>query len=78
MHDQVTNVPMIICDRRAGSAAQGESQDLMSLMDVGPTLLEAAGIEIPTRLEGRSLEAYLKGGKPHPETLCIARTISRS
>ena len=78
MYDQVTNVPMIICDRRAGSAAQGESQDLMSLMDVGPTLLEAAGIEIPTRLEGRSLEAYLKGGKPHPETLCIARTISRS
>ncbi len=66
MYDQVTNVAMIICDRRAGSAAQGESQDLMSLMDVGPTLLEAAGIEIPTRLEGRSIEAYLKEGQTTP------------
>jgi len=33
---------------------------LVSLMDLGPTILEAAGVETPTYLEGRSLMPYLK------------------
>jgi arylsulfatase A-like enzyme len=35
--------------------------DLVSLMDVGPTVLEVAGISIPTYFEGRSLMPYLRG-----------------
>jgi len=33
--------------------------ELVSLMDVGPTVLEAAGLPIPTYFEGRSLMPYL-------------------
>ena len=30
-------------------------------MEVGPTLLEAAGIEVPSYMEGRSLRPYIEG-----------------
>jgi arylsulfatase A-like enzyme len=33
--------------------------DLVSLIDLGPTILTAAGIEVPTYLEGRTLLPYL-------------------
>ena len=66
MYDPVTNVPMIICDRRAGGGRTGVCDDLASLMDVGSTVLEAAGLEVPTRLEGRSLQPYLDGAEVEP------------
>ena len=64
MYDQIVHVPLIICDRRAargGSGAGASVGDLVSLMDLGPTVLEAAGIEPPTYLEGRSLLPYAEG-----------------
>ncbi|MBO2944376.1 sulfatase-like hydrolase/transferase [Paenibacillus sp. F411] len=36
-------------------------EKLVSLMDVGPTLLEAAGVAVPSYLEGRSLLGLLEG-----------------
>lgn len=57
MYDQVTNVPLIV--RYPGLARQGQRVDgLVSLMDIGPTVLEAAGIDVPTYMEGRSLLPY--------------------
>ncbi len=39
----------------------------VSTMDIGPTVLEAAGISIPEEFEGRSLATYLRGGaRPGP------------
>lgn len=49
----------------AGGAAPGRSVDaLVSLADVGPTLLEAAGLNVPTGLSGRSLGGWLQGAPP--------------
>ena len=58
MYDPIVHVPLIVWDGRRG-AAPGRVDELVSLMDVGPTLLEAAGIEVPSYLEGRSLRGYL-------------------
>jgi arylsulfatase len=58
MYDPIVHVPMII----KSSSQTSETQDiheLVSLMDIGPTILEAAGIDIPTYLEGQSLLPYL-------------------
>ncbi len=63
MYDQIVHIPLIIGDRRTdrGSAVGGQSvSDLVSLMDLGPTVLEAAGIPVPTYMEGRSLLPYLQ------------------
>ena len=35
---------------------------LIELVDLAPTLLEAAGLEIPNRMQGKSLLSLLKGG----------------
>jgi arylsulfatase len=58
MYDPIVHIPLII--RHPGSVgAPGEVTDLVSLMDLGPTILDAAGIDVPTNLEGRSLLPYL-------------------
>ena len=59
MYDAVVHVPMIVC--HPGVVEKGDNDKLVSLMDIGPTILEAAGIEVPTYLEGRSLMPVLKG-----------------
>ncbi|MBT4979545.1 MAG: sulfatase-like hydrolase/transferase [Gemmatimonadetes bacterium] len=57
MYDPVVHVPLIV--RYPGAA--GRVDDLVSLMDLGPTIMEAAGVEIPDYCEGRSLGPYLRG-----------------
>ena len=46
--------------------------DLVSLMDLGPTVLEAAGVPVPDYLEGGSLMPYLKGEPPEPREFVCA------
>ncbi|MBI2950053.1 MAG: sulfatase [Verrucomicrobia bacterium] len=40
------------------------NQDLVSNLDFGETFLEAAGVEIPSEMQGRSLAPILKGRTP--------------
>jgi arylsulfatase len=74
MYDPIVHIPLIVWDNRPGrtAASPAEVHDLVSLMDVGPTVLEAAGIDIPTYFEGRSLLPYLGGTAPdaHPYVFC--------
>jgi arylsulfatase len=65
MYDPIVHVPLVI--RHPGSVEQpGEVHDLVSLIDLGPTILEAAGIDVPTYHEGRSLLPYLAGQEIRP------------
>ena len=61
MYDPIVHIPLIVRDSRHEDSAGQEVQDLVSLMDLGPTILVAAGIEAPSYLEGRSLMPYLEG-----------------
>ena len=61
MYEGVVHVPLLIRDYR-GPGTPHTVQDLVSLMDLGPTLLQAAGCEIPNRLEGRTLSGLGKHG----------------
>ncbi len=61
MYDSITRVPLVIKDFRKSAPATQTSDDLVSLMDIGPTVLGLAGAPVPTRLEGKSLEPYLDG-----------------
>lgn len=61
MYEQVVNVPLIL--RYPGAESRTET-DLVSLIDLGPTILDAAGVEIPDHLEGRSLMPYVSGTLP--------------
>lgn len=62
MYDPIVHVPMIVRDgRRVGQLGGQHTDDLASLMDIGPTMLRAAGLEVPTYLEGRPLQPYWEG-----------------
>jgi arylsulfatase len=73
MYDPITHIPLVIRDSRR-PAAGSQVQDLVSLIDLGPTILEAAGVEAPSYLEGRSLLPYLSGPpagfKPREYVFC--------
>ena len=75
MYDAITHVPLIVRDTRGGGAprrAGEEVGDLASLIDLGPSILEAAGVEVPSYLEGRSLLGYLDGADVEPRELVFS------
>ena len=47
-----------------GFRGGGQLQELVSLIDLPPTLLDAAGLEVPDQMQGRSLMPLLRGGAP--------------
>ena len=60
VYDAGLRVPLIV--RWPGSIAPGSVvPDLVSLMDLGPTVLSLAGVPVPDHLQGR---AFLGPGKP--------------
>lgn len=72
-HDCATHTPLII----SGGAFKGGISDsrLVSLIDLPPTLLDIAGIEIPESYMGRSL---LRENDTDPQRDCVFIQISES
>ncbi|SDD04085.1 choline-sulfatase [Paenibacillus sp. UNCCL117] len=59
MYEGALRIPLIIADPRESN--RGESQALVELVDLHPTILELAGVEYrPGRLDGRSIVPLLK------------------
>ncbi|MCC6415554.1 MAG: sulfatase-like hydrolase/transferase, partial [Opitutaceae bacterium] len=64
MYESVVRVPFFIVPGAAvaGRVRAPSAEDaLVSLLDIGPTFLDAAGVPRPARLEGRSLWPMLQG-----------------
>jgi arylsulfatase A-like enzyme len=65
MYEESIRVPLIICDPRLPASAQNKKRDEMTLnIDVAPTILHLAGIEIPVSVQGRSLLPLVHGENP--------------
>ncbi len=66
-HDPVVRVPLIVYDPRpqANGSRGVKSDDLVELIDIVPTMLEAANVKsMPIHLEGRPLTPILHGKTP--------------
>ena len=57
MYDSITNIPLVVTDFRKDQSEAVFNNDLVSLMDLGPTILNYGGIDIPQRLEGINLNS---------------------
>ncbi len=66
MHESVVRVPLVFWEKEPRHLSAGNRGELTSLIDLGPTFLDLAGIPVPTRLEGNSLRASL-AGQPGPQ-----------
>lgn len=65
MYEESIRVPMIVVDPRVPESARGQRLDHLALnIDLCPTLLEAAGREVPERSQGRSLLPLVSGASP--------------
>jgi arylsulfatase len=58
-YDSITRVPLVLAG--PGVAARGRSDELTSLIDLMPTVLDLAGLETPGGVEGRSIAPLLRG-----------------
>jgi arylsulfatase A-like enzyme len=66
MYEESIRTPLIIHDARLPATVRGRRRREMVLnIDVAPTVLDLAGIDIPTGVQGRSL-VPLVAGKPVP------------
>jgi arylsulfatase A-like enzyme len=84
-HEESIRVPLIVYDPRAKQSLTSVTRQEMALnIDIAPTILELAGVEIPSRMQGRSLVPLLKGQKPKwrkdffYEHLCLPKKIPQS
>ena len=59
LHEQSIRVPMIISDPRKPDTKRGKILDEMVLnVDVTPTILELAGVQVPDHYQGQSLTGF--------------------
>src|SRR5690606_4180351 len=58
-HDSSIRVPMALAG--PGFDGGGRLRQLVSLVDLPPTLLEAAGLPVPPQMQGRSILPLLRG-----------------
>lgn len=65
-HQESIRVPLIVNDPRLPKSRRGQTNDDLTLnVDLAPTLLAAAGIAVPPRMQGRDLAPlYLGERKP--------------
>lgn len=60
LYEESVRVPLIIFDPRLAESRRGQVVDAMTLnIDFAPTMLDLAGVEIPTSMQGRSLKPWL-------------------
>ena len=59
VYDEVLRIPLAI--RLPGPRAARRVAESVEMVDVLPTVLEAVGLEIPERVQGRSLQAVMRG-----------------
>lgn len=65
MYEEDIRVAMIVADPRVKPADGGRTSDAMVLsVDVAPTMLDAAGIERPAAMQGRSMLPMVRGDRP--------------
>lgn len=57
MYDEITHIPLIV--KTPGSRVTGRRDTLASHIDLLPTMLDAAGMEVPPICEGKSLLSVL-------------------
>ena len=61
-HESSIRVPTVFTG--PGFDGGGQVRDLVSLIDLPPTLLDAAGIPVPPEMQGRSILPLLRGTRP--------------
>jgi arylsulfatase A-like enzyme len=64
MYEEDIRVPLVVVDPRLSSSLRGRTVDAMTLnVDIPPTLLELAGVSVPSSMQGRSLMPMIEDNR---------------
>jgi arylsulfatase A-like enzyme len=63
MYEESIRVPLIIHDPRLPASTRGRRTQMALNIDIGPTILEMAGVVIPSAMQGESLRPLLSDPK---------------
>ena len=74
LYQTTVQVPLILAGPGAGAVAGSRRPEVVSLVDVLPTVAELAGLPVPAAVQGRSLAPLLRGGS-FEERPVIAETV---
>lgn len=77
MYDEALHVPLIFWSPMTEERVVGRARvvdDLVSVIDLGPTILDLFGVATPGHMMGQSLVPYLKGEAPELTRPIIAET----
>ncbi|MEM9017578.1 MAG: sulfatase-like hydrolase/transferase [Verrucomicrobiota bacterium] len=62
LYDLASKIPCFVFDPRAPDSEQGTTRDeLVSSLDIPVTILDYAGVEVPSHMYGRSLKPLVRG-----------------
>jgi alpha-L-rhamnosidase len=61
LYDASIRIPMIVYDPRQDQVSSARSEQMVLNIDVAPTILDYAGAEIPTGMQGKSLVPLVNG-----------------
>ena len=65
MHEESIRLPLVIHDPRLPTENRGQRRDEIVLnIDVAPTILDLAGVEIPEVMQGESITPLVRGEEP--------------
>jgi len=65
MYEDGFHIPLIV--RMPGSHAASTNSDIVSMLDMAPTLLDLAGVSVPGDVQGRSLKPLILSQSPSPQ-----------
>ena len=63
VYQELLHVPLLVRWPGVGRAG-ARVPEVVSTMDIGPTILEASGVPVPEVFEGRSLAGFVRGAPP--------------
>ena len=64
MHEESIRVPLIIRDPRLRETRGTRRTEMALNIDMAPTILDMAGLDVPVSMQGRSLVPLVRGGSP--------------
>ena len=76
LYDECVRVPFIACVPGAGRSNTVDRTNLVSSIDIAPTLLDYASVERPSHVEGHSLRELIETGTPSaPSEYVVSETL---
>jgi arylsulfatase A-like enzyme len=77
LYEPSISIPFVVYDPRPSTPVAPSSDQLVALVDIAPTLLDLAGVDVPQEMQGQSLAPLIQGAETQwRETLFLENNMT--